>query len=60
MSPELAAIADLLKQKMADAQKTAFHPVRGNQDPNSCLTAMGRWGGYWGPWVGPLGGSAAV
>ena len=34
------------------ARKTGFRPDRGPQDPNSCLTAMGRWGQFWGPWVG--------
>ena len=40
-----------LKAAIAAAQATAFSPDRGGQDPQSCITAMTKWGGFWGPWV---------
>ena len=36
---------------IAAAQKTAFDPDRGAQDPQSCVSAMQQWNGFWGPWV---------
>ena len=40
-----------LKAKMVAAGSTGFRPDRGPQDPQSCLTAMEKYGGWWGPWV---------
>jgi hypothetical protein len=51
LDPMLQGVVDLLKLKMQAAQKTAFAPDRGAEDPQSCITAMEKWGGYWGPWV---------
>ena len=47
-----AAIAQELAEKMVAARATGFHPVRGPQDPQACVTGMAKYGGYWGPWVG--------
>ena len=30
---------------------TVFSPDRGPWDPNACVAAMGKWGGFWGPWL---------
>ena len=30
---------------------TVFSPYRGPWDPKVCVAAIGRWGGFWGPWL---------
>jgi len=30
---------------------TFFAPDRGKKDPAACAAALGRWGGFWGPWI---------
>lgn len=47
----LAGLADTLKAKIVAGAATGFHPDRGGQDVQSCLTAMERYNGWWGPWV---------
>lgn len=44
-------MATQLKTLMTDAVKTGFRPNRGPSDPASCLAAVKKWSGYWGPWV---------
>merc|ERR1712217_1002618 len=46
------AIAAELGARIVAAQKTGFRPKRGSQDPASCITAIERYGGFWGPWIG--------
>lgn len=54
-------VAEFLKIRDA-AQKTVFKPERGPQDPQSCVTAMQRYAGFWGPWVdvSPLSASSVI
>jgi hypothetical protein len=51
--PEYADVAADLKLRMDAANKTGFHPDRGQEDPQSCIAALQQHGGYWGPWVTP-------
>jgi len=43
-------LAELATMRDA-AQQTVFMPDRGPQDPQSCVAALERYGGFWGPWV---------
>ena len=45
------AVALELHLKMSAASSGGFRPNRGPQDPQSCITAMERYNGWWGPWV---------
>ena len=46
-----AAIAADLEARIEAGKASGFAPNRGGQDVQSCLTAMGKYGGWWGPWV---------
>ena len=48
-----SAIAADLQQRLTAAKKSGFSPDRGPEDPNSCVAAVQRWNGFWGPWVTP-------
>lgn len=37
--------------KLEAYEATAFNPHRGNTDPEACITAATKWGGFWGPWM---------
>merc|ERR1712217_98415 len=39
-------------ERIAEINKGFFDPDRGHDDPNACKLAMGRYGGFWGPFVG--------
>jgi len=46
---------ELFKDMLARAkeyEKNVFSPHRGLNDPKACELAMGRYGGFWGPFVG--------
>jgi len=43
-------VADLVN-RINDAKKTIFNPDRGALDPAACNTALGKYNGFWGPWV---------
>ena len=49
--PRAKKQAAALDAKLVAARKTVFAPNRGDQDPQSCVVAMQRWGGWWGPWI---------
>jgi hypothetical protein len=51
MPPAIASIADKLGSLMEEGRKTMFAPNRGKQDPQSCVAALTRWNGWWGPWI---------
>ena len=51
VAQEQPALVARLKSAIAAAQETVFSPDRGAQDPQSCVQAMTKWGGFWGPWV---------
>eukprot|EP00040_Diaphanoeca_grandis_P016465 m.84937 g.84937 ORF g.84937 m.84937 type:complete len:573 (-) comp25821_c0_seq3:107-1825(-) len=55
LSNESGASAPLLimKEKLKAASDSGFRPERGNQDPQSCLTALNKYDGFWGWWVTP-------
>jgi hypothetical protein len=38
--------------EMAAAQEKVFSPDRGLVDKRACEAATGRYGGFWGPWIG--------
>eukprot|EP00756_Hemistasia_phaeocysticola_P025858 Hpha_TRINITY_DN16029_c0_g1::TRINITY_DN16029_c0_g1_i1::g.119284::m.119284/K01135/ARSB; arylsulfatase B len=40
-----------LLARVAELQKNVFSPIRGQDDPRACELAMGRYGGFWGPFV---------
>ena len=49
-----STMSDKLKEmmdKLAGYEKGAFLPYRGNHDPASCEAALGKYGGFWGPWL---------
>jgi hypothetical protein len=37
--------------KMAAHEATAFNPHRGTDDGAACAAALGKWKGFWGPWL---------
>ena len=37
--------------KLEEYEATAFNPHRGTVDPEACITAATKWGGFWGPWM---------
>jgi len=40
-----------LVARAAELQKEVFSPERGQDDPEACKLAMGKYGGFWGPFV---------
>ena len=40
-----------MQQKLAKYQATFFDPKRGSQPPVACETAMGKYKGFWGPFI---------
>ena len=55
-----AAMAVQLKGEVDAAKAGVFAPNRGTADPNSCVAAMTRWNGFWGPWVTPSAEAGAL
>jgi hypothetical protein len=47
-----AQVAAALDRRMNATRATGFAPQRGKSDPQSCVTAVEKYGGFWGPWVG--------
>ena len=43
-------VAELYAMVVAH-EATAFNPIRGKQDPQSCTTALGEYKGFWGPFI---------
>lgn len=48
------AVVAKLRAAIDAEQAAVFSPDRGRQDPQSCVTAMEKWAGFWGPWVNPM------
>ena len=46
-----AQILKEMQQKLAKYQATYFNPDRGNQWPEACVDALGKYEGFWGPFV---------
>ena len=42
-----------MRKKLMAYEDTAFNPHRGTDDPMACELAMGKYGGFWGPFVFP-------
>ena len=40
-----------LWQRLEAHEATAFNPDRGKTDPKACEMALGKYGGFWGPFV---------
>jgi len=38
-------------EKLEHYESSAFNPNRGNTDPKACELALGKYGGFWGPFV---------
>ena len=57
---ETSDLAAAMPQRVASMRRrleallpTAFNPRRGSgEDPAACATALARYGGFWGPFVG--------
>ena len=49
--PAAVAAAAALTKRVNELEETSWAPDRGTQDPVSCLTAMGKYAGFWGPWI---------
>ena len=45
------AKAQELLARIAAHNATLFTPDRGQSDPLACTTALGKWRGFWGPWL---------
>ena len=45
-----AKVAELTA-KIEKYELTAFNPKRGGADPKSCKAALGKYGGFWGPFI---------
>ena len=50
-SAAMKAVTDELTGLMQAGQAGGFRPVRGPQDPQSCIVAMEKYEGWWGPWI---------
>jgi arylsulfatase I/J len=46
-----AADVARLRKRISELQKGVYNPDRGSNDPNFCKDALGRWGGFVGPFV---------
>jgi len=40
-----------LHQRLNQIEQTVFSPDRGKVDPEACVAADGKYGGFWGPWL---------
>ena len=43
-------VAELYAMVVA-LEATAFNPIRGKTDPQSCINALGEYRGFWGPFI---------
>ena len=43
-------VAELYAMVVAH-EATAFNPIRGKTDPQSCISALGEYKGFWGPFI---------
>ena len=50
---EHPAVVARMRARLEALLPTAFNPHRGPVDPAACDTAMGRYGGFFGPFVAP-------
>ena len=50
--PAFASIAATLREEIEAARRTAFSPVRGEQDPRACEVARDKYRLFWGPFAG--------
>merc|ERR1712232_865236 len=41
-----------MMKRVAELQQTVFSPHRGEVDPAACDMALGKYKGFWGPFVG--------
>ena len=48
--PAAVEQAKALGAKMVEGRKHLFAPDRGSQDPQSCIAAVQKFDGWWGPW----------
>lgn len=48
--PAAIQAANELGAKLVEGRKHLFAPDRGAQDPASCVAAVGKYDGWWGPW----------
>lgn len=47
---EVKVLKDMQK-KLADYQATYFNPNRGKESPEACAAALGKYEGFWGPFL---------
>jgi len=41
----------MMYRKLNEAEKTAFNPIRGGVDPVACQVGLGKYKGFWGPFI---------
>ena len=47
---EIKILKDM-QQKLANYQATLFNPDRGKEYPEACVAALGKYEGFWGPFL---------
>jgi arylsulfatase I/J len=51
LASQMPAKVAELRTKIEKYESTAFNPKRGGTDPKSCNNALGKYGGFWGPFL---------
>lgn len=49
--PSMAATMEHMRQLLATANATFFNPDRGSVSKLACEAALGKYGGFWGPFL---------
>ena len=49
--PAYTEVVTTMRARMTEIQATVFTPDRGTDDGTACAAAMGRYGGFWGPFL---------
>lgn len=60
LAREHADVKIELEALRVSEEPAVFNPNRGKQDPQSCVAALEKHGGFWGPWVSESSVAAVV
>jgi arylsulfatase B len=49
LSREQPGVVARMRARMGELQRAVYSPNRGGDDGEACAAALGKWGGFWGP-----------
>jgi len=51
LANEMSDILSKMRQKLSEYQRSHFEPDRGDEWPAACENALGKYNGFWGPFI---------